>query len=446
MQYLFLRMLLFYLPAHSPRISYITEWMFTRTWRIPFHMTHDLSEFIASEANRINYSEQSIPGVLNIIPSGLLADTSLKKWDVGFELQEGMPVLFSNQGDLGFDIFSAAFYMLSRYEEYLPFEPDEHGRFPAKASLAFQNSFLEIPIVEVWLDKAQKALLHLFPDMEFASLHFTASLTYDIDVAYKYRGRNMVQWTGGASRELLKGKIDDLVSRIATLFKGQRDPWNVYEHLEQKAKETDASCIFFLPSGGRTRNDRNISYRSSAFRNLVRQVQRFGSIGLHPSYISSQKPKLFAIEKERLESVIKKPVTRSRQHFLRFSLPDTLSDINAAGIEEDYSMAFPDAPGFRAGTCRPFPFYDLKKEETTSLLIFPAACMDFTFYSYLNMPPREALQVMVGLLQEVQRWKGHFIPIFHNNLLALPEWREIHDQLLSHLSLETKDNNPKPNN
>jgi hypothetical protein len=54
-----------------------------------------------------------------------------------------MPVFCQRQiGDLPFDPLAATFYLVSRYEEYLPFIPDEHGRFPAKQSFAFSNGFL----------------------------------------------------------------------------------------------------------------------------------------------------------------------------------------------------------------------------------------------------------------------------------------------------------------
>jgi len=34
---------------------------------------------------------------------------------------------FKSEGDYPFDIFSAVFYLLSRYEEYLPYKKDMYG-------------------------------------------------------------------------------------------------------------------------------------------------------------------------------------------------------------------------------------------------------------------------------------------------------------------------------
>lgn len=436
MQSLFLHMLLFYHQAAFRRLSYILDWIFTTNWQISYRITEDADEFSAFEGPKINYTQEAIPRTLHIAPSGLLADTSFKKWDVAYNLIGDMPVLFTNGGDLGFDVFSAVFYMLSRYEEYLPFDPDEHGRFPAKASLAYQHSFLGIPVVEIWLDQTKQALKQLFPTMQFASHPFTATFSYDIDVAYQYRGKKMTRWIGGACKDLFQGKIDSLSTRIATLFDDEKDPWNVYGHLERVIGDAGIPALFFLPTGNKTERDKNIDYRSAAFKEVVTRLKKFGKIGLHPSYYAAESPELLHIEKKRLESVLRQDVFASRQHYLRFTMPDTLVQIETVGIAEEYSMAFPDAPGFRAGTCHAFPFYDLKNEKTTSLLIFPAVCMDYTFYQYLKLEPKEALGIMIRLMNNVKRWNGHFIPIFHNDLLALPHWLAVHDELLNQCKQE----------
>ena len=42
-----------------------------------------------------------------------------------------------------FDVFSATFFLVSRYEEYLPHVKDDYGRFLATESLAFKEDFLQ---------------------------------------------------------------------------------------------------------------------------------------------------------------------------------------------------------------------------------------------------------------------------------------------------------------
>jgi len=45
------------------------------------------------------------------------------------------------------DIFASAYFMLTRWEECISSDKDEHHRFPASASLAYKHNFLHRPIV-----------------------------------------------------------------------------------------------------------------------------------------------------------------------------------------------------------------------------------------------------------------------------------------------------------
>ena len=72
-----------------------------------------------------------------------------------------------NNSTFPFDIFGASFFMLSRYEEYLPHIKDEYGRFEAKESLAFKYGFLEIPIVDKWVQILKIEILKKYPSVNF---------------------------------------------------------------------------------------------------------------------------------------------------------------------------------------------------------------------------------------------------------------------------------------
>ncbi len=57
------------------------------------------------------------------------------------------PFVFPKRNFLPIDIFGSAFFMLTRYEEVVKPDKDEHDRFPATSSLAYQENFLERPII-----------------------------------------------------------------------------------------------------------------------------------------------------------------------------------------------------------------------------------------------------------------------------------------------------------
>jgi hypothetical protein len=122
-------------------------------------------------------------------------------------------------------------------------------------------------------------------------------------------------------------------------------------------------------------------------------------------------------EKKRLSEIIREEVTISRQHFLLLSFPQTYRNLISSGISEDYSMGYPGIAGFRAGTCTPFYFYDLIKEEATSLKIIPFMAMDVTLRQYLGLSPEDASEKIEMLMNEVKSAGGLFCSIWHNESL-----------------------------
>ncbi len=80
---------------------------------------------------------------------GLLFRIGIQEQSFHVEEFKELPTFYqtNDNSDLPFDPFAASFYLVSRYEEYLPYQPDQFGRFPAKASVAYQNGFLKKPVV-----------------------------------------------------------------------------------------------------------------------------------------------------------------------------------------------------------------------------------------------------------------------------------------------------------
>ena len=172
---------------------------------------------------------------------------------------------------------------------------------------------------------------------------------------------------------------------------------------------------------------------------LIHKIKDFSETGIHPSFTTTDFPEKMSVEKERLEKIAEKTITKSRQHFLKFKLPDTYNSLLAAGITEDYSMGFADAPGFRAGTCNPFYFYDLKNERATRLKIFPVTCMYATFIHYSKISAEKSLFAILNLMKEIKKVDGTFIPVWHNNYLGEnKKWKSVHDKTISQIKTYSK--------
>ena len=423
-------MILIYLNKHTARSEFVFEFIFKEQFGIVFKTTNDLQEFENSDSTKINYSTHRLQSGFFIYNNGLLEDDSLKKVLVTVGEMQGAKVLFPSQDcDLGFDLFSATFYMLSRYEEYLPFKEDKFGRFKAEDSLAFKNEFLEIPIIDAGIILLANGL-----NLQLNSSKFQAVLTYDIDVAYKFKGRSFERNLGSTAKDILKLDFKNMLQRLQVYLKLKKDPWDIYEELKESLLKNNLNSVFFFLMGEGTDYDRNLDYNSPVMIRLIKEVSQFTELGIHPSFASNKSKIKVAAEKQRLEFIANKKVKKSRQHFLKLQFPNTYFKLIEAGITEDYSMAFPDRTGFRAGTCKPFYFYDLKNEEITNLRIFPVTCMEVTFMNYEKLTPEKALVKILNLMQIVYHYRGTFIPIWHNENLASSgkgsAWKNVHEQMI----------------
>ncbi len=59
------------------------------------------------------------------------------------------------------------FYFVSRYEEYLPSEKDEHLRFKAENSLAYQYGCLQIPFLNLAIQQFGEKIKRKVSGFEF---------------------------------------------------------------------------------------------------------------------------------------------------------------------------------------------------------------------------------------------------------------------------------------
>src|SRR5690606_16885198 len=118
-------------------------------------------------------------------------------------------------------------------------------------------------------------------------------------------------------------------------------------------------------------------------------------------------------------------VTKSRQHFLKLSFPETYRNLIDLEITDDYSMGFAAESGFRAGICTPFRFYDLELETETPLIVHPFAFMDGTYIYYKKMRAEDAWNEISQYIEVYKKYGGEFTPIWHNRIFSErePEWK-----------------------
>lgn len=426
-------MLLIYTSKATPRFNYTCNWIFGQLmsdWKV----TENIEDYRNHAGAKIFYDKIENPGSgLLIHPAELIKDDLLHSELPVKSTIEEMPVLYRDVTEFGFDIFSAVFFMLSRYEEYLPFEGDAHYRFPASQTLAFQNSFLQLPVCDMWVDYLKEYLIRLYPGIQFITTKQSCILTYDIDVAFKFRGRKMTRRIASILKDLSSFNFKRIIERLKVMSGTIKDPWDISDYVKVQAEKIGADCVFFFPAGQKTEYDRSLDLSNQEVTALISRIKQFAHIGIHPSYFSPENKLKLQQEMKTLERVAGLSIFQSRQHFLRFKIPDTFLNLSESGIREDFSMAFPDMNGFRAGTSHPFNFYDLKNECETGLKIFPSCIMDQTCIHYLKYSAEDSWEIIKKYIDLVFRYNGIFIPIFHNDHLAGKDWMEIHDRMTTYI-------------
>jgi hypothetical protein len=184
--------------------------------------------------------------------------------------------------------------------------------------------------------------------------------------------------------------------------------------------------------------DRNPDPERKDFQKLVGRLANTQLIGMHPSWQSGDDPNIFRAEKERLERVIGRRVTSSRQHYLRMHLPDTYRRLISEGITDDYSMGYGTINGFRASVSRPFPWYDLQEEQETNLMVHPFCFMDATAYHEQGLAPEDALCQLESYLKVIRHAGGCMSTIFHNSMLGTDPmyegWYEMYVRFLQQVA------------
>jgi hypothetical protein len=406
----------------SPRLEYVAGFL-SATLQVPFVVTpftDNGNNTDNSNTCLIHYGGLPVSGAYNIFAAGLLHETGTRNFEPGVIMHGDQTLLFPAPPgfDIPFDIFSAIFYLLSRYEEYQPFTPDGYGRFEAGQSHAFRHNYLEEPVVDQWLEMLKTTLTGKYRDRIFPSRVFRFVSTVDIDRPWAYLHRGLVRTAGGMLKEALSMDPAALLFRLQVLCGKHPDPYDTFEYIRQSEDRFGFRSLYFFLSGNYGGNDDNYAIGSPHFRDLVKRTASVTTVGIHPSCKSSHDTRILEKEFERFSQLIGKKPDISRQHFLLLNLPGTYRQLIHLGIRADYSMGYASHPGFRAGTCSPFRFYDLPEEHTTSLVIFPFAFMDVTLRQYLSLSADEALNHIIRIIDRTKAVQGTFISLWHNESLS----------------------------
>jgi hypothetical protein len=400
-------------------------------------ITQSSRDYISYPGPKIEYSEKPSGEGIFFRSCGLLKESSVLKQATDLFRFADLPAFFripDEESAFPFDLFAASFYLVTRYEEYLPFKGDKYGRFSAKDSIADSGHFLEIPVVNIWVELLRKRILESYPELILREKKFRFVPSVDIDHAYAYKQRTIKRTLGGYGRSMLHAEWNKVAERTKVLFGMEQDPFDQYDFLRELHDRFQMEPLYFILFADYGNNDNNVSLTGRKFRQLVRDLDEKGQLGIHPSLRSGRNPATLKTEIKKLEAELGRKVYISRQHFLKVSFPETYRCLLKQRIHEDYSLGYASTPGFRAGIADPFPFFDLLRNKPTSLIIHPVTLMDVTLKDYCRMDPDEAISYGRTLMDTIKALRGEFVSVWHNESFdesgRWKGWRRVYEALL----------------
>jgi len=311
------------------------------------------------------------------------------------------------------DVISAAFYLLSGWQEYYSEERDQHGRFPYVASVQKRYGFVTIPVVNYYFDVLKTAVEHVtnqpLPPRRWGSALFAACITHDVDNLHS-------AWKTPAKAALQRRDWLSFGWQLWRHFT-QKDVWDNLEEVQQAVSEYGAKSTFFLLMEHRkaVNGTPNADY---AIRKLFPRLQHLHEKGaelqLHGSIGTSTNASQVMHEKAQLK--VERAFSGIRFHYLSWEPRTTPMLLDDVVFEYDSTLGFAEHYGFRNSFCIPFHPFNFQTGEATRFLEIPLNVMDTTLHHprYLQLPPDEVLPALLPMLLEIEMFGGVCTVLWHN--------------------------------
>ncbi|MDP4885723.1 MAG: polysaccharide deacetylase family protein [Flavobacteriaceae bacterium] len=421
--------LLIYTPEITIRLRYVAQQFFSRILGLKFALTTDRSAFLAYSGPKLAYAKQSLGVGLWMKSHDLLFDGGIEDYPIGVVEWSGIPCFFqtAEHEPIACDLLAASFYLLTRYEEYLPHVSDEHGRFPAAQSLGARHGFLTLPVVDLWAQRLLGLLTEQFGDLKAQKnvYHYCSMLNVSASHEFLYRG--FLRQISGVLMDILGFKLRRLGYRALVGMGMKRDPYDLYEEVLKAHKKLGQVPKVFFQLAQYGPFDKNVSPYNRHFQHLIKSVGDYAQIALAASYASFDDPELLLEEKKVLSDIVHRPIDSCKTRYNRLNIPLTYRDMVDAGFTQDYSMGYTHDLGFRAGTCTPFYFYDLYLEMQQPIMVYPFAVQDYALLKEKSVA--DALRKMQAMYDQVHQLGGWMGVIFSMELLGSPQkydWKKLY--------------------
>lgn len=385
----------------------------------------------------------------------LSMDTSALPFDINL-VARYLPIIYGKPSILcdreyvfiDIDIFGTVFFMLSRYEEVVVNATDKFNRFPASASIAFQEGFLHRPIVNEYIELLWSALKYLWPTLQRKKRTYKMRVSVDVDRPYNCATRDILWQIKQIGKDILvrynvKLAISNVINYFFSKFGNYSfDPFfNKFDWIMDVNEKANNLVIFYFIAG-HTENiiDGCYSMDEPIVRNLIKKISDRGhEIGLHPSFNTYLDLEQLTIEANNLrrvmsEEVIPQPLLSSRQHYLRWDPLLTAKYLEAIGISCDSTLTYADYAGFRCGICYEYKLYDLAERKALNITESPLIVMEDSVFSKECMGYGHsdgAFKTIKNYIDICKQFNGDFTLLWHNSNLLTKSEKCLYEKLVS---------------
>ena len=432
-------MILVYSHKITPRLTYIFRQIFVRILELPVSFTCTIEKFISHSGPKLSYTKQPLGNEFFIKSHELLFQQGIQEIEFEIEKWKGLPAFFKtgSESRLPYDVFAASFYLISRYEEYLPHIKDELGSYTPYQSLAYKNSFLEKPIVDLWAGRLKDHLNSFFPDLSNVSWKKPKFLPIiSVVNPFLYKKKSLLFHLSDFLSFVWKLDFFLIAEQLLVLFGLKKDPYDNFDELEKLFKKFKIYPQYFFLFTKNPNFERGLSIYKTAYRELIKHVSDYNKVSLLVSYEAQNDPSTLAKERKILKKLIHQKILSVRFNYGLFSSAKAYYGLISEELEEDYSMGYNDVIGYRASTAVPFYFYDLNNDLQTSLKINPVVATEEGMRKFSDHRAFKKLEEMYEGLST--RSSFHIISVSNSILTKDKIKKSWRDQFINYLLYHAK--------
>ena len=432
-------MILVYSHKITPRLTYIFRQIFIRILELPVDFTSSIEKFVSHSGPKLSYTNQPLGKEFFIACDDLLFQQGIQEVSIEVSNWSGLPAFFKmgKKSQLPYDVFAASFYLMSRYEEFLPHVKNELGAFLAYQSLASKNSFLEMPLIDLWAVRLKDKLHEFFPELPHVSWE-KPKFQPIISVVnpYQYQKKSLLIIIADTLTALWRFDFFAIIEQYLVLLGLKKDPYNNFEELEALFKEFNTSPLYFFLFAKNTFYDRGVSISNFSFRKLIKNTADLNQVSLLASYTSQEESKSLNRECDQLKKLIIKKIDSVRFNYGLLSASSGYYNLLEHEIQKDYSMGYTEEIGYRASTAVPFYFYDLNNDLQTSLKIHPVVAEESGLRRFSDRKAFKRLEELYKNLPTRSAFHGvSFSNAVLNSGVMKNNWR---DQFINYLEFHAR--------